>query len=45
MGPHLAFVVDAFDVLTDETARELHARGIRVAGVGKGHWAKWGLDR
>jgi len=39
-GPRLAFVVDAQNVLSDDAARGLHSQGIRVAGVGKGHWRK-----
>lgn len=44
-APHLRFVIDAFDVITDETAADLHAAGIRVAGVGKGHWRKLGYEQ
>jgi UDP-N-acetyl-D-glucosamine dehydrogenase len=39
------FLVDAFNIVTDETAVELHAAGWRVLGVGKGHWRKRGLHR
>jgi nucleotide sugar dehydrogenase len=38
-----AFLVDAQNVVSDTTARELHAAGWRVLGVGKGHWRKLGL--
>jgi nucleotide sugar dehydrogenase len=38
-----AFVVDAHNVLDDETARRLHDEGVLVAGVGKGHWRKQGF--
>jgi len=41
-GSRLSFVVDAQNVVGDETAASLHRRGIRVAGVGKGHWRKLG---
>lgn len=41
-GERLKFVVDAQNVLDDDRARRLHERGIRVAGVGKGHWRKLG---
>lgn len=44
-APHLRFVIDGFDVISDETAAELHAAGIKVAGVGKGHWHKLGFDK
>jgi UDP-N-acetyl-D-glucosamine dehydrogenase len=33
-----AFVVDAQNVLTDSKAQVLHEAGLRVIGVGKGHW-------
>jgi nucleotide sugar dehydrogenase len=36
--PHLAAVVDGNDVLSDATAGGLAKAGVRVAGVGKGHW-------
>ena len=36
--PEATVVIDANDVLSDSTARSLFQRGIRVAGVGKGHW-------
>ncbi|GAC1304436.1 MAG: nucleotide sugar dehydrogenase [Vulcanimicrobiaceae bacterium] len=45
IAPKLEFVVDAFNVIGDDTARALHRHGIRVAGVGKGHWNKMGLER
>lgn len=45
IAPDLLFVVDAFDVFDDEMAADLHAKGIRIAGVGKGHWRKRGYDR
>ena len=38
-------IVDASNVLNDELAKELHASGCRVLGVGKGHWRKWGLHK
>jgi nucleotide sugar dehydrogenase len=40
-GPCI-FLVDAQNGLTDETAAALYAGGMRVAGVGKGHWRKFG---
>jgi nucleotide sugar dehydrogenase len=39
------FIVDAQNVLSDENARELHAAGWLVVGVGKGHWRKDGMHR
>jgi nucleotide sugar dehydrogenase len=33
-----AFVVDAWNILTDEKAALLHTSGRPVVGVGKGHW-------
>ena len=36
--PQLAVLVDANNVISDETAAALTARGVKVAGVGKGHW-------
>jgi UDP-N-acetyl-D-glucosamine dehydrogenase len=41
-GPRLRFVVDAQNVIADETAARLHGGGVRVAGVGKGHWRTLG---
>jgi nucleotide sugar dehydrogenase len=38
-----AFLVDAQNIVSDETAVELHAAGWQVLGVGKGHWRKRGL--
>jgi UDP-N-acetyl-D-mannosaminuronate dehydrogenase len=36
-------IVDANNVLADDTAAALHAAGSRVVGVGKGHWRKRGF--
>lgn len=36
--PGLRALVDANNVLSNETARHLVAGGVAVAGVGKGHW-------
>jgi len=36
--PELKVVIDANDVLTDETAEALFRSDIRIAGIGKGHW-------
>ena len=41
--PSNVVIVDANNVLTDELAKELHANGCTILGVGKGHWRKWGL--
>jgi nucleotide sugar dehydrogenase len=38
-------VVDAQNILSNETADSLHAAGCRLLGVGKGHWRKRGLHR
>jgi UDP-N-acetyl-D-glucosamine dehydrogenase len=43
--PELAWVVDANNVLTDDVARELHARGVRLIGIGKGHWSHGALGQ
>jgi nucleotide sugar dehydrogenase len=36
--PTIQAVIDANNVLSDEAAAALVTRGVRVAGVGKGHW-------
>ena len=41
-APRLRAVVDAQNILTDETAAALHQTGRQVAGVGKGHWRRTG---
>jgi nucleotide sugar dehydrogenase len=41
--PSHSFFIDANDILTDEVAQTLRQTGRRVAGVGKGHWRRWGL--
>lgn len=40
-----AVLVDAQNLLDDDTAMALHQQGHRLLGVGKGHWRKLGLDR
>jgi nucleotide sugar dehydrogenase len=35
-------VVDAQNAIDDDKAEALHAAGIRIAGVGKGHWRRRG---
>lgn len=42
--PRPMLIVDANNVISDALARDLHAKGCRVLGVGKGHWRKWGLQ-
>ena len=37
------FVIDAQNTIGDDTAASLHAGGMRIAGVGKGHWRKAGF--
>ena len=36
-------IVDASNVLDDRLAEELHRKGCRLFGVGKGHWRKRGF--
>ena len=36
------FIVDAHNVLDDGAAEQLHRRGCRLLGVGKGHWRQRG---
>ncbi len=38
--PNLIFVLDAFNVLSEDTAQELIGQGVHVAGIGKGHLRK-----
>lgn len=38
--PDLKLLVDANNVISDITAKEISLKGISVAGVGKGHWVK-----
>jgi UDP-N-acetyl-D-glucosamine dehydrogenase len=48
LGQHTGrpgFLIDAQNVVSDATARDLHSAGWRVFGVGKGHWRKRGLHR
>ena len=37
------FVVDAQNCIGDDLAAGLHAKGVRISGVGKGHWRKRGF--
>lgn len=39
-SPNLSVVIDANNVLTDETALALQNSGISIIGVGKGHWQR-----
>jgi nucleotide sugar dehydrogenase len=38
------FIVDAQNIISDEKAFKLNDSGCRLAGVGKGHWRKEGLQ-
>ncbi len=39
------FLVDAQNGISDDQAGQLHGAGVRIAGVGKGHWRKAGFDK
>ena len=39
--PNLRAAIDANNVITDDTAAALSKAGIKVAGVGKGHWRRF----
>ncbi|MDR3400914.1 MAG: nucleotide sugar dehydrogenase [Chthoniobacter sp.] len=41
--PQPRLIVDANNVISDETAASLHRAGSRLLGVGKGHWRKGGF--
>ena len=43
--PTLRAVIDANNILTDDTAEALSTAGIKVAGVGKGHWRRFNKRR
>ena len=36
--PHTELIIDANNLISDEKAAVLRSRGLRVLGVGKGHW-------
>lgn len=36
--PGVSLVIDAFNIITDATAEALRERGVKVLGIGKGHW-------
>jgi UDP-N-acetyl-D-glucosamine dehydrogenase len=38
--PELILVIDANNVINDIVAKELRKQGIKIIGVGKGHWNK-----
>ncbi len=38
--PNVKLIIDANNLINDEKANDLIARGIKVVGVGKGHWNK-----
>jgi UDP-N-acetyl-D-mannosaminuronate dehydrogenase len=44
VGNNYCSIVDAQNILTDETAVELHNTGYKLIGVGKGHWNKEGYQ-
>jgi UDP-N-acetyl-D-mannosaminuronate dehydrogenase len=37
--PGVSLVIDAFNIITDATAEALRERGVKVLGIGKGHWS------
>ncbi len=39
------FMIDAQNGIGDDEAARLHRAGVRIAGVGKGHWRKTGYDK
>lgn len=39
--PYLEILVDANNVISDQVARELSEKGIKIIGIGKGHWNKF----
>lgn len=43
MAESCRFVIDAQNCIGDDLAAGFHAKGVRVAGVGKGHWRKQNL--
>ncbi len=38
--PNLEILVDANNVISDNVAKEISKRGIKIIGIGKGHWNK-----
>jgi UDP-N-acetyl-D-glucosamine dehydrogenase len=42
--PNIRLVIDANNVINDIVAWDLSRRGIKIAGVGKGHWNNMGND-
>ena len=38
--PNIRIVIDGFDIINDEFFEQLMNKGIKVIGVGKGHWKK-----
>ncbi len=36
--PGVSLIIDAFNIISDGTANDLRARGVKVLGIGKGHW-------
>ena len=39
--PGVKIIVDANNIINDDTAKQLSTRGIKMIGVGKGHWANF----
>jgi len=39
--PQVKIIVDAFNIISDEQAKELFSNNIKVIGVGKGHWKQF----
>jgi len=37
--PGVSIIIDAFNIITDATAEALRERGVKMLGVGKGHWS------
>lgn len=36
--PGVSLIIDAFNIISDAVANDLRARGVKVRGIGKGHW-------
>lgn len=36
--PGVSVIIDAFNIISDTTAQALRERGVKMLGVGKGHW-------
>ena len=42
--PGISCVVDANNVLADDIATDLGSHGVRMLGIGKGHWGKGNIE-